>query len=378
MKTLKILIVILVISSGLISCSHKIQFNTQIQGKPELNSIKRFAIGEIKVVQVNELVLRDRKGDWSVREQKLNTDGFEELIKKSLISNLDKFSGYDLIDLEQFRAVYSDNLKSIRPASGFKIIGIDAVMNLNVSFNVTDQEGSFDSVKTFYQSASSKQGKKWVQTQNSSNQSIVVQPYQIRAVTATIHVEIIKVENGNIKQVGSFSDAFVISLGTGLVPNSFSQEPKGEFMSFLSGDDSSKDEKVINQPFYKLNHEVGSSTPGSGDNLASRLGIGITNKILPYIGRYTVRVTRTIDTGGDDVSVEFLKTGKIEEAKKRIESLLGNEEQKTAENIYNLGICFEALGDSQIARMYYEEALAIDEGNGNLIEALGALENPSI
>ena len=378
MKALKILIVILVISSGLISCSHKIQFNTQIQGKPELNSIKRFAIGEIKVVQVNELVLRDRKGDWSVREQKLNTDGFEELIKKSLISNLDKFSRYDLIDLEQFRAVYSDNLKSIRPASGFKIIGIDAVVNLNVSFNVTDQEGSFDSVKTFYQSASSKQGKKWVQTQKSSNQSIVVQPYQIRAVTATVHVEIIKVENGNIKHLGSFSDAFVISLGKGLVPNSFSQEPKGEFMSFLSGDDSSKDEKVINQPFYKLNHEVGNSAPGSGDNLASRLGIGITNKILPYISSYTVLATRTIDTGGDDVSVEFLKTGKIEEAKTRIESLLGDEEQKTVENIYNLGICFEALGDSQIARQYYEEALAIDEGNGNLIEALGALENPSI
>ena len=42
MKTLKILIAIMVISYGLISCSHKIQFNAQIQGKPELNSIKRF------------------------------------------------------------------------------------------------------------------------------------------------------------------------------------------------------------------------------------------------------------------------------------------------------------------------------------------------
>ena len=52
--------------------------------------------------------------------------------------------------------------------------------------------------------------------------------------------------------------------------------------------------------------------------------------------------------------------------------------QKTAENIYNLGICYEAIGDSQIARQYYDEALAIDEGNGNVIEALGALENPSI
>ena len=118
--------------------------------------------------------------------------------------------------------------------------------------------------------------------------------------------------------------------------------------------------------------------PGSGENISSRLVVGITNKILPQITGYTVLVTRTIDTGGDDISVEFLKTGLIEEAKKRIEDILIDKKQKTAENMYNLGICYEALGDSQIAMQYYIEALAIDEGNVNAIETLGAIENQSI
>ena len=55
----------------------------------------------------------------------------------------------------------------------FKIIGVDAVLNINVSLNVTDQEGSFDSMKTFHQSASSKQGKKWIQTRRSSTDRII-------------------------------------------------------------------------------------------------------------------------------------------------------------------------------------------------------------
>ena len=64
----------------------------------------------------------------------------EELIKKSLISNLDKFTGYDLIDLEQFRAVYSDNLKSIRPASGFKIIGIDSLKMIQLMYELSENK----------------------------------------------------------------------------------------------------------------------------------------------------------------------------------------------------------------------------------------------
>ena len=59
------------------------------------------------------------------------------------------------------------------------------------------------------------------------------------------------------------------------------------------------------------------------------------------------------------------------------EDILIDKKQKTAENMYNLGICYEALGDSQIARQYYIEALAIDEGNVNAIETLGAIENQS-
>ena len=47
----------------------------------KLNSVKRLAIGEIKVIEANELVLRDRKGNWSVREHKLKTSGVDQEIK---------------------------------------------------------------------------------------------------------------------------------------------------------------------------------------------------------------------------------------------------------------------------------------------------------
>jgi len=76
--------------------------------------------------------------------------------------------------------------------------------------------------------------------------------------------------------------------------------------------------------------------------------------------------------------VEFLKRADVMKALEMFEHAISDPEQKTEENLYNLGICYEAIGEPQIARQYYEESLQLDEGYGYAIEALGALENPTL
>ena len=61
--------------------------------------------------------------------------------------------------------------------------------------------------------------------------------------------------------------------------------------------------------------------------------------------------------------------------KEKIEEIISSTEDKSVENLYNLGICYEALGEPRIAIQLYEEALRLDEANSNVIEALGALQN---
>lgn len=377
MKAIK-LILIISLTIGLISCVHKLQFNTSIPASNKFQAINTLAIGEVKLVQGHELILRDDLGQWTVREQTLDSRGIEAILKHSLISNLSRFSDFEIIDLEEFKIIYSDTLNAIKPLSGFSVKGLDAILNLKIALELVTQKGSFQEVKTFQRSTTQKVGKDWKTTENSSSQRVVNVPYQTKNLTVILTGEVIKVHEGQVEHLGTFSDVYIVSMGSGLVPSSFAQEPKGTILPFFTEDERSKDEKIGDLPFYRLSHDIINRKPNGSSNLANRIAVYVSNTILVKFSRYNVLTTRTIDTDGDDQAVEFLKQAQVEKAKKRIETIISNPDQKTAENIYNLAICYEALGEYQIARELYEDALRLDEGNSTYIEAVGALENKEL
>jgi len=376
LKTIKIINLLLIF--GLISCTNKLQFSTSVSPSGELASIRTLAIADVRLLQSDEQNLSDQRGEWKVSRHKLQTAGLEKLIKRSLISNLSRFADYNIVDLEVFSVIFSDKLNSIKPVSGLSIGGIDAVLNLNVAVNVTTQNGQYDSVKSFGRRTSRKSGKKWLTTEDSSIERKITEPYQTRTASLVLTGELLKVSAGKIILLSTFSETAVISMGRGFEPNNFSQTVDSKFMSFFSGDDRSKEEKISALPFLDLKHLTFSGAPNASVNLSQRLALQISNMILPRFARYTVLVTRTIDGAGNEAAVELLTQAKVLEAKEKLEAILSNPDQKTAENIYNLGICYEALGEPRIAIQLYEEALALDQSNSNAIEALGALQEKRI
>ncbi|MBC8258877.1 MAG: tetratricopeptide repeat protein [SAR324 cluster bacterium] len=379
MSCLKIIKLIpLFLIFGLISCTNKLQFSTSIAPSADLNSIRTLAIGDVRLLQNEELVLNDNRGNWRESVRKFTTNGLEKLVKRSLISNLSRYSAYNIVDLAVFSTIFSDKLKTVKPVGGLKIKGIDAVLNLRIGIKVISQKGQFESVKSFRRHASRKSGKKWITTEDSSMDRKITETYQTRTVTVLLSGELLKVSAGKIKLLSTFSEVALISKGNGIAPTSFAQSLAGNLSSFFSGDERSKEEKISNLPFLDLKHLTQNAMPNAAANLAQRLALQITNMILPKLSRYTVLATRTIDAGGDGTAVEYLKLAEVLKAKKRIEEVISNPDEKTAENLYNLGICYEALGDPSIAMQLYEEALELDQANSNIIEALGALQDNRI
>ncbi len=57
-----------------------------------------------------------------------------------------------------------------------------------------------------------------------------------------------------------------------------------------------------------------------------------------------------------------------------LEQSLSKSDEKEPADLYNLGICYEALGDSAIALQMYKEAYAVDNDNELYIKAIGDLE----
>ena len=363
---------------GLISCTNKLQFSTSISPSAEINSIRTLAIGDVRLLHHDELNLRDNKGDWRVSRQNFKTNGLKKLIKRSLISNLSRFSDYNIVDLEIFSDIFSDKLHSIKPVGGISIGGIDAVLNLSFAVNVVTQNGHIESIKSFRRRTTRKSGKKWITTEDSSVDRKITEPYQTRTVSVYLTGELLKVSAGKIRLLSTFSEVAVISMGSGFVPSSFSQSVDGKILSFFSGDEQSIEEKISNIPFYGLKHDALRGVPNAAANLSHRLALQISNMILPWFAPYPVLATRTIDSGGDDSAVNYLMHAKVLSAKEKLEEVISNPEDKTAANLYNLGICYEALGEPRIAMQLYEEALELDESNSNAIQALGSLQNKRI
>ena len=87
------------------SCANKIQFSTSIPPSEHLKNIRTLAIGDVLLVQEHQLNLIDNKGNWKVSRIKLDSKGLEKLLKHSLVSNLSRFSDYNIIDLETFSTI---------------------------------------------------------------------------------------------------------------------------------------------------------------------------------------------------------------------------------------------------------------------------------
>jgi len=378
MKITSKLIILICFSLITISCSHKLQFNTYVQKSKDFDGIKTLTVGEVRLVKGEELILNDNLGNWSSNQKNLKVRGIERIVKQSLISNLNRFSDYNVVDLDEFRVIYGDSLTSIKPISGLIVKEVDGILNIKFSLYVTSQNGQYEEIKTFYRNSRSKIGKKWKTTEDSSSQRVVRVPYQLKNATITLTGELIRVTNGEIELLKTFSDVIVVSLGSEFTPPSFIQNVEGGFISFFKEDHKTKDQKIGSLPFYQLNHTTVNEKPSDPVNLIGRIGVLISNTILPKFGRYKLLTTRTIDTGGDSISVDLLKQGDIEGSKTRIEDVMTDENERTSENLYNLGVCYEVLGETGISRQLYEESLELDEGNSSTIETLGNLENKTL
>ena len=94
------------------------------------------------------------------------------------------------------------------------------------------------------------------------------------------------------------------------------------------------------------------------------------NRILPALSTSSTWEIRRIDTGGDEFSVQSLESSNVEEACQRLENL----ENPSISDIYNLGVCYEVVGEKAIAKEKYKEAIELDNGYDLAIEALGAAE----
>ncbi|MBU3915839.1 hypothetical protein KKA14_09920 [bacterium] len=311
------------------SCSKTyLQFKTMQSGDSRYSNLKVIAINNVFLVDSRNTKLHDRLGQWSVKKTESKTAGLEKLVRKSLAANLARFSDYEIIDLNDFNTFYGEDLRILRPITGEKVGNIDFMLDIYIGYDAQEQEGEYQEVMKFTQKTTAKSGKKWITTEDSSHEKVVTVPYNSSKADLMFYTEVIKLKDGSSKVLKNFNGI--------------------------------------------LSHGQSPGVPM--ETMINELGVVISLRILKNISKYSTITKRLISTGSDGKIVKLLEEARIEEAKSALESTISKRNEKKAADLYNLGICYEALGESRIAIQLYDDALAIDRNNEEIIKAIGELE----
>ena len=271
--------------------------------------------------------MQDNQGAWTAASQPINDRKLETLVRKSLVSNLRKFSDYQVFDLHDIRK-FQTAFQRLRPLSGERIEELDLIIDVQIAYDTIKQIGQSQEVMTFHQKKSVKQGQKWVTTQDSSQQRVVSVPYNHANADLICYVEVIKTKNGDSKVLKSFNTML-----------SYQSDP-------------------MNSP----------------ESMINELGVVITSRILKNVSKYSVLTKRKIDKRSENEILELMEKADLESASKRLESSLSKSEDRKPADLYNLGICYEAMGDPGIALQMYREAHKQDEEEELYMTAIGEIE----
>ena len=346
---------------ALSSCSSKLRFPVNYTSDPALSHVKKLVINKIEVAEEDTLVLKDQLGHWTESKSKGEFKALKTLIRESLKANLEKYAQFEILDLNETDLLTHARFSNLAPKTGFRKLGVDTVLNLKLTVSAVSQEGQIQKVESFRSSASrkvkQKKGYKWQKVEDQSVDKVVTYPYQSQMLSLLLSIELIDVRNGEYKVLKGVNDTYVLSFIHGGSYPEFGQTEK-------------------DSPMYQLDHSIYSQKPPTLDAIVQRAVILTGTKILPHVSSFKLMVTREIDTGGEEKAVEFLEKGQVEEALNLLQQVTSvSKEEVSASDKYNLGLCYEVVGEPKIALQLYEEALLQDEGNETYIQAIGGVES---
>jgi tetratricopeptide (TPR) repeat protein len=92
--------------------------------------------------------------------------------------------------------------------------------------------------------------------------------------------------------------------------------------------------------------------------------VAVTDRVVSY----------TIPTGGDKSVQMLIKVGAYEKALEKLDNVFAKSAVDNPDDLYNQGVCFEAVGDYGLAAVAYESALRIDPMNLTYAQGAGRID----
>ena len=357
------IVLMLALASG---CAQKIRIKVTRPSEVDTTGIQKVAIGNFEVVSINQMFKVERNGQWQIKKIPLNQEQKKALsnqIRARVVNLLSTTPYFQLVYTDEFQQLENDEaLQKLIAAGGYRTSEINAVINGRIWLDVTRINSSeIDKVDLEYV-----QGGR----ENSFNytvQSLVYWPY--KSISGSLALEM-KMTRLNPNEIISVTfDTREASYKLGGKPAGFENQIVSGFQSAglaLAGTQQDKKESsTIEESDLVL---------PNFDQIVADLAESIAAQFARRVSVTQIDVSYTIATNGNKSAQLLIKAGAYEKAIEVLNQTLDKTGKKNPDDIYNLGLCYEAIGEFGVALVTYNDAITIDPKNLTYAQEIGRIE----
>lgn len=346
-------------------CTRDIELSVIKPAEVDTRDIQTVAVGSFELVSLKYLMKEERDGKWEHREQILDDDqkkALSEQIRAQVIGKLSTVPYFDLVYTDEFAELEADAaLQDAIAAAGFTTTEADAVINGRVWVDVVRIDGAEPAKTDLAYRQGGGEG-----TFNYDLEVLVYWPY--KSINGTMGLEL-KMTRLNPSEV------IAVTFDTRNYSRKIGGQPEG------LEEKTAKSIESLNTAMVRFSNE-------SSDKKTST-GLEVSDLVLPgfhqlvadlsesIAARFVRRVSITqelaqypIASGGNEAARILIEAGAFEKAIEVLTETLNEAEEQNPDDLYNLGLCFEAIGDYGLASVSYRDAIEISPDR--LIFARGA------
>jgi len=356
------LFLMLLISAFLISGCAKATITVRSPAEINTRKIKNVAVGGFEIGQMMLKFKTERNGVWQTHPVLLSEEQQKSIsrsVRARVINLLTATPYFKVIFSDEFEKLANDAaLQQLVSVRGYKTKNVDAVINGKLWLEIERTDGV----------DLSKEGLEYFRPPRSRNSiglnltvdQVVWWPYKSTRGTLGLEIKLTRLLPTEVVATTFETRTYSQRIG-GRNGESF-QQIADSFTSVLSTSKTSKTDSIESSSDVLPSFEqiIADMALSIASGFVRR--VAVTEKVVSYPiaeGSFT-NAKILIEAGAYDVAIDKLQ-------------------QATAENsdpndLYNLGLCFEAIGDYGLAHTTYREAWKADPENLLFAQGLGRIE----
>ncbi|MEL0160736.1 MAG: tetratricopeptide repeat protein [Deltaproteobacteria bacterium] len=347
------------------SCSEKTSLQIFQPAEIDTSGIQRIAIGVFEIGVVQENIAVERAGDWTKKSAKLTDEERQILsrnIRTRITNQLTKVPFFEVLLTDEFSSLENDAaLQQMIATQSYITRDVDAVLSGKIWLTSERLDGvDLQKISLKYFTPADSQQK--IPAENLTIQQLVWWPYKQLSGSLIVELELVRLQPTEI-------------VATDLVHRRFAQRVGGSPVGIV--DQAKKDTSFLrdslegqneDQPAASTTEGLPSLTAIVGEMVAS-VGADFVRRVSPIQSTVEYPVAEE----GDEQARLLILGGAYESALQRLQGLTARD--PNSEDLYNLGFCFEALGDYGLALLNYRAAHQMDGTNLVYAQGIGRIEN---